>query len=782
MNIVLNNRFIRHYGFTLLLLLALSSLLLFFIQHQLKVGLETRLRLESNILFNQLGKQIDLTFAEIKSDLRFLSEQESLHHLNDIDNREQVIQILQQLWTSFAHQRARYDQVRFLGGNGMELIRVNYNSGKPQSVEKKHLQSKHERYYFKDAINLAPGEIYVSPMDLNVEKGEIEVPLKPMVRFASPVVDDKGNNVGVMVLNYLAEKMLEEFRRSTTGFFGKALLINSSGYPLSSPDSSYNWNFMFPDNPHTGIHTRYPEIWRQINQGQRGQRLTPEGLFTFDSFNPSGHDAKSGCASCLTILLHVPDTLIQNKLSRELKEALPPLIFTLFLIGLILGVLLWHRDKRHTQEKEIASLNEKIAYERDLFVGGPGIIVKLRNELGWPVDYISANVYELLGYEPDTFLNKTFSYSSIIEPAYLPQYISESEQAKLQNQDTFKRSPYRILDRQGQGRWVQDICQAIRDKEGKISHYYTHISDITALKDIEQKLTMSRDHIQRVVDTIPDPTLVIDVSNYRLQLANQAARILYTGNHSISKGMTCYRLSHKRDTPCTGLNDPCPIQEVLQTGKSASVRHKHFDERGKMLFVDVRATPLFDETGKKVVQVVESHRDVTEAVELEKQLQHMATTDRLTQVFNRLKFDEELKNQIEWAQSTKNSLGLIMFDLDHFKAVNDNFGHDIGDEVLKSTVELVMRHIRKSDTLARWGGEEFMIITPLTDAFELKTIAESLREQIEQLAHKTAGTITASFGGSVLKPRDTFSTLVKRVDAALYQSKKDGRNRCTVIE
>ncbi|MCU7795604.1 MAG: GGDEF domain-containing protein, partial [Candidatus Thiodiazotropha sp. (ex Myrtea spinifera)] len=294
--------------------------------------------------------------------------------------------------------------------------------------------------------------------------------------------------------------------------------------------------------------------------------------------------------------------------------------------------------------------------------------------------------------------------------------------------------------------------------------------------------TLSRDHIQRVVDTIPDPTLVIDVSNYRLQLANQAARTLYTGNRPISKGMTCYRLSHKRDTPCTGLNDPCPIQEVLQTGKPASVRHKHFDEKGKMLFVDVRATPLFDETGKRIVQVVESHRDVTEAVELEKQLQHMATTDRLTQVFNRLKFDEELKNQIEWAQSTKNSLGLIMFDLDHFKAVNDNFGHDIGDEVLKSTVELVMRHIRKSDTLARWGGEEFMIITPLTDAFELKTIAESLREQIEQLAHKTAGTITASFGGSVLKPRDTFSTLVKRVDAALYQSKKDGRNRCTVIE
>ncbi len=123
-----------------------------------------------------------------------------------------------------------------------------------------------------------------------------------------------------------------------------------------------------------------------------------------------------------------------------------------------------------------------------------------------------------------------------------------------------------------------------------------------------------------------------------------------------------------------------------------------------------------------------------------------------------------------------------MFDLDHFKQVNDTHGHDIGDLVLRNTVELVQQHIRKSDTLACWGGEEFMIITPLTDNLELKTITESLRGKIEQQTHEQAGRVTASFGGSILRQEDSFTTLIKRVDAALYQSKQQGRNRSTIIE
>ncbi|MEJ2590719.1 MAG: PAS domain-containing protein, partial [Candidatus Thiodiazotropha sp.] len=561
-----NSRFLRLYLFTLLLLTLASVLFFRLMERPLKADLDTELKLESNNLINLLHKQMSLAFVDIQSDLRFLADQKSLHLLDNLQERQQRIDALERLWIGFARQRKRYDQIRFIDNKGNEIIRVNYNDGNPEAVAENRLQSKRQRYYFTEAIVLPPGKIYVSPLDLNVENKAIELPLKPMIRFAVPIADDDGKVMGVIVLNYLAGKLLEDFRRTATGFNGLALLVNAGGYPLSSPESSQDWNFMFPDNPQTGIHTSHPLIWQHMKQDYRGQSITAQGIFTYDTINPAGQSPDPTCASCLFILLHVPADLIDNKLSRRHQEMLKFLLFSVSVIALILGALIWHRDKRHSQAREIATLNEQIANERNLFVSGPGIIAKLRNELGWPVEYISANIQELTGYPAEAFQNGDLSYSSIIESAYLQPYAAESEAAGKESRESFKRAPYRIIDRQGRAKWVQDISRVIRDAHGKVTHYYAHISDITALKDAEQQLSISHQHIQKVVDTIPDPTLVIDVSNYQLQLANQAARKLYSGGQAFSQGMTCYRLSHKRDDPCTGLSDPCPIQEVLMTG------------------------------------------------------------------------------------------------------------------------------------------------------------------------------------------------------------------------
>ncbi|EGV51327.1 GGDEF domain-containing protein [endosymbiont of Riftia pachyptila] len=121
-----------------------------------------------------------------------------------------------------------------------------------------------------------------------------------------------------------------------------------------------------------------------------------------------------------------------------------------------------------------------------------------------------------------------------------------------------------------------------------------------------------------------------------------------------------------------------------------------------------------------------------------------------------------------------------MFDIDHFKRINDNHGHDVGDRVLQEAVAVVQKRIRKSDVLARWGGEEFMIITPLADLAVVETVAEDLRKAIAQHQFPQVGRITASFGASMLHPDDDARALIKRVDQALYRSKREGRNRTTV--
>lgn len=774
--------FYKRYGISLLLLLLAATVVLHFSERHLRISLEEELKLDANRLISQLSKQLEQTFNNISSDLTLLASDDHLKKLYPHPQDPHSVQALQKFWTNFAIHRKHYDQLRFLDTSGKEVVRINYNYGQPLPVPPRQLQSKRNRYYFREIIDMPPGSIYVSPLDLNIEHKRIELPLKPVMRFGMPVGNAQGKKIGIMLLNYLAEDLLSEFTLTSTGFHGQAMLYNHDGYPLVSPDSSQTWNFMFPDSPQSTLRTQYTTIWSALITKPRGQHLTHEGLFTFDHVDPTGIPPDALCRRCLTILLFTPEAQIDSMLQHRTQAILPTFLFSLALVAIILGLMLWHWERRRIQQREIEVLNDQITFERDLFVSGPGTIVKLRNEIGWPVDYISVNIQDLLGYLPEAFLGEGMTYASIIDPACLQQYINETAAAEQASHHSFKRSPYRVLDHQGNRRWVQDVCRTIRDKFGNVSHYYSHITDISALKAAERSLTLSRDYIQKVVDTLPDPTLVIEVSNYQLQLANQAARDLYNGGREISPGITCFRLSHKRDVPCTGLGEPCPVQEVLVTGKPVSVRHKHFNHNGGLLYIDVRATPLFDSSGQHIEQIVESHRDVTEMVEMEKQLHHLATTDRLTKAYNRLKFDEELKTQIEWAKTSNNSLGLIMFDLDHFKQVNDSFGHDVGDEVLKSTVNLVRQHIRASDTLARWGGEEFMIITPLTDPLELKSISESLRNLIEMNEHPVVGRITASFGCSILNSRDTIDSLLKRVDAALYTSKQQGRNRCTIIE
>ena len=117
-----------------------------------------------------------------------------------------------------------------------------------------------------------------------------------------------------------------------------------------------------------------------------------------------------------------------------------------------------------------------------------------------------------------------------------------------------------------------------------------------------------------------------------------------------------------------------------------------------------------------------------------------------------------------------------MFDIDYFKNVNDNFGHDVGDKVLVQIANIVENTIRKGDVLARWGGEEFMLIV-MEDKEHAVVLAEKLRVKIQNHKFANIGGITCSFGVTRFEKRDTFDSLMKRVDEKLYMAKESGRNR-----
>jgi diguanylate cyclase (GGDEF)-like protein len=159
--------------------------------------------------------------------------------------------------------------------------------------------------------------------------------------------------------------------------------------------------------------------------------------------------------------------------------------------------------------------------------------------------------------------------------------------------------------------------------------------------------------------------------------------------------------------------------------------------------------------------------------------------DGLTGAYNRYWLDRQLPQIMKQCRDKDWPLSLVMFDIDHFKSFNDNFGHRVGDIVLTGVVEAILNQIRDSDFLARYGGEEFTVLLPRTDEAVAATVAERLRKLIEELAlvkddGGSVPQVTSSFGFCVLRPEHTPESLIHEADVALYASKRGGRNRVTL--
>ena len=196
---------------------------------------------------------------------------------------------LAEVFLTFAREKGLYDQIRFLDHRGFEVVRVNMGDGDPELVDGSRLQDKSGRYYVERGNRLAAGQIYLSPLDLNVEDGVVERPIKPMLRFATPVFDGNGRRQGLVVLNYLGERLLERFRQAAANIADHVQLVNGNGYWLSSPRPNEAWGFMFGRDDNFG--SRYGAAWRQIEEESIGQFVDANGLFTFTTVWPASQAA-----------------------------------------------------------------------------------------------------------------------------------------------------------------------------------------------------------------------------------------------------------------------------------------------------------------------------------------------------------------------------------------------------------------------------------------------------------------------------------------------------------
>ncbi len=217
------------------------------------------------------------------------------------------------------------------------------------------------------------------------------------------------------------------------------------------------------------------------------------------------------------------------------------------------------------------------------------------------------------------------------------------------------------------------------------------------------------------------------------------------------------------------------LHYVKATGP-AEVTFRIFHKNGDIRWIWHQCQAVFSDDGTWLGRRT-TNRDVTALKQAEEQLQRLSTTDPLTGAYNRRMFMDLLTKELQRSGRYGEPFSLLMFDIDYFKRVNDRYGHDAGDRVLQEVVRLSMETIRQADTLARWGGEEFMVLLPRTDGDMAYTMGERLRKRIAGYTFVDAGHLTVSVGVTSCGRDDTLDSLLKRVDEALYTAKESGRNQ-----
>lgn len=219
------------------------------------------------------------------------------------------------------------------------------------------------------------------------------------------------------------------------------------------------------------------------------------------------------------------------------------------------------------------------------------------------------------------------------------------------------------------------------------------------------------------------------------------------------------------------------LKYCLENKKSETFEIRYKSKWGKNLWLRIHIKTDINKNKVTGAQIILD--DITDKKLKEEKLKYLSNTDFLTNTYNRRYFNQRLEEEIERANITNRKFSLIMLDIDHFKKINDKFGHQAGDLVLKSIAQLIKKRIRKTDILARWGGEEFIILLPETEKDNAAILAEDLRNMINNLKFKDIGNVTVSLGVDNYHSEDTIDSIIKRVDKYLYASKSAGRN-CVV--
>jgi diguanylate cyclase (GGDEF)-like protein/PAS domain S-box-containing protein len=411
------------------------------------------------------------------------------------------------------------------------------------------------------------------------------------------------------------------------------------------------------------------------------------------------------------------------------------------------------KKQRHT-EKQLKESEEKLT-----------TIVENVNDVIFQLSpsgiimYVSPKVEEVYGYKPEELIGKHLEKTTPVSD--VPNALDALKSAL--SGMTIKNLVINQKNSDGKISPMEINITPVK-KRGRIVAVQGIMRDIKERRETEEALRESAAKNRSLLVAIPD--LI-----FRLNKKGVFLELIPAKEFSLWKPPSGFlgKNIHEVFSEDIAKNFKRCVNQASKTGETQIFQYQLMFN-GKTYHHEARIVAF----GKEVLAIV---RDYTKQIEAEK----MAETDPLTDIYNRRKFSQLLDQEIDRVERYNRSLAVILLDIDHFKRINDTFGHDAGDSVLKKISRLIRENIRSVDTLARYGGEEFVIILPETTLKKAMTAAERIRRVIERKSFDRVGHITVSAGVSIFEEGDNKQSIVKKADRGLYVAKREGRNRVSIL-
>ncbi|MHB1116329.1 diguanylate cyclase domain-containing protein [Sideroxydans sp.] len=589
--------------------------------------------------------QVQRTSATLMADLREASTDTMLLADDSLLQHQsvQAMDMLAERFISLARFHPHYQQIRFIDVSGMERVRVNSVGGKVWRVAEDELQDKSGRDYFQEAVSLPANSLRLSHLDLNIEHGQIERPLNPMLRFSVPVVSPRGRRLGVVVINYGVAPVLVKLFNTEDPSGLRMMLLNAQGAWLAGGAEQDRWGDM-------------------LEHGRTFKQADPQAW-----------------------------SMLPTRQGEDLVK---------WASGPVRGVT-----------------------RRVL----PTDLVDIDNLGGWTNDRISsADPYWLVSGQMDV--------ATILAPAY------ERLQIALVLL-VIGLSIWAFVMR-GWGK-LKILSAAAMQQAQKLAKVVEQTTDHVLITDQKGRM----DYV--------NPAFCLATGYEQREVIGENPRLLKSGQHSSE----FYADMWKR----------------IKQGENFQDLFINRRKNGMLYYEEKTIAPLLDEKGN-VTHFVSTGKDITDS-----KITRLAFYDPLTELVNRVLFLDRLEHEISHARRSKQIIAVMFLDLDGFKGVNDELGHEAGDQLLVEFARRVSALMRRSDTFARIGGDEFaVLLKEIKNESDAEDVASKILQTMEsewRIDGKQVS-IGVSIGISLYPSEEVDAGgLLKKADQAMYQAKLGGRNR-----